>query len=187
MILTHLKKWAFKYAHYNRRYDSGNLLRNLSFLWNFKSRKLFGSLSFKDFLLSAHNSLGQWFSPFLTRQPFNTDPRVVMTPNHKVTSLLPRDCNLLLCELQCFPMIVGNPRERVKGLFNPSERALTHVLTTAALETGGAPGKRDGVWLYPLGPGSSTLLIQYAHWALYFSAMPGLASCFTRVLFLLQN
>lgn len=37
--------------------------------------------------------VGQWFSTFLTLWPCNTAPHVVMTPNYKILSLLPPNCD----------------------------------------------------------------------------------------------
>lgn len=41
----------------------------------------------------TEKSLELWFSAFLMLWPFNTVPQVVLTPNHKVISLLLHNCN----------------------------------------------------------------------------------------------
>ena len=43
--------------------------------------------------LRYSEGLDQWFSPFLTLRPFNILSQVVVTPNHKIISLLLHNCN----------------------------------------------------------------------------------------------
>lgn len=69
----------------------------------------------------ASQPLDQWFSTSLMLGPFNIAPHVVVSPNHKVISLLlitgilPRLS--IIMEISVFPLVLGDPSEKVtKGL-----------------------------------------------------------------------